>query len=817
MAAVTHPTYSRRTGMPTTMVEGMRPPPGGSAGRVSPRRGLAVAAASALPSTSRAPITAVPAFTPPVADDRAPGPAARTPATPDPEATPSSTWEADLDRGLAKAIAICAVIGVTAFTLDPVFSERYDAALVAIHAAFALAAAGCVADVLAEPPTRRGVRVFAGLGVALCAAMPFMCPPDVASTGYPPYIHVITVSVLAVPYAVSPGAGVLASLVLAAAVFHERTATVGAAQGQWEALSYLGAGLVGVTVFVLLRDRAGEVAQEARHTRLAEEADAREAAAARERDRWDSLVHDSVLGALPTAARSPRWSTERAGQDLATEALRALDAPADERRLPFVPAVRRRAEALGLVIGLREDTREPAPPDEVAEALTDATIEALTNVARHAGTDRATVTVQDHPAGRRVVVQDEGRGFDPDADSDERAGVRLNIRARMQSVGGTASIRSTPGAGTRVVLEVPRTTPQPDRTPPQAWTTRMFRPALACAALCVIAHAAIGVLWISETVLPWVTLAGLIATLIAMTMASIGSWAERCLVVWVVVGLGVPTVLALNLVDPLAPDWRWWFVGYQNVLVATLAFRGNVRAAFAIALGLPLTMGLAVYLAHGTVPFAALLEACPQVLVWAVVGIALRRALDSAAATIEASERARSELRLARSLREVRETQRAERRMELGWNVLPMLRRLGRPVDLTDEQRRTCRFLESSARDQLVARCLVTPEVACAVSSSRRLGASVELVALVDDSGPAAAAFRELLTALLSLLGRDERLRATWRHRDGAPVGTIVIVGDGSAVSRVEPTVQQVRRRLPRFAVDTSYDDSAGLIVLQPL
>ena len=47
---------------------------------------------------------------------RAPLPASTTP------------WLADLDRGLAKAVAIAAVIGVATFTLDPSFATRLTAA-----------------------------------------------------------------------------------------------------------------------------------------------------------------------------------------------------------------------------------------------------------------------------------------------------------------------------------------------------------------------------------------------------------------------------------------------------------------------------------------------------------------------------------------------------------------------------------------------------------------------------------------------------------------------------------------------------------------
>jgi signal transduction histidine kinase len=50
-----------------------------------------------------------------------------------------------------------------------------------------------------------------------------------------------------------------------------------------------------------------------------------------------------------------------------------------------------------------------------------------------------------------VYVRDRGAGFDPAAPT-ERRGIAESIRARMERVGGTARITSTPGEGTEVEL-----------------------------------------------------------------------------------------------------------------------------------------------------------------------------------------------------------------------------------------------------------------------------------------------------------------------------------------------------------------------------
>jgi signal transduction histidine kinase len=95
------------------------------------------------------------------------------------------------------------------------------------------------------------------------------------------------------------------------------------------------------------------------------------------------------------------------------------------------------------------------PPPAVAGALLGATREALTNVAKHAGTGRAVVRAVSRPDGVEVTVRDHGRGFDPTAEH-HGFGVEQSITTRMQEAGGRAELWSVPGRGTRVTLWGPR-------------------------------------------------------------------------------------------------------------------------------------------------------------------------------------------------------------------------------------------------------------------------------------------------------------------------------------------------------------------------
>lgn len=81
--------------------------------------------------------------------------------------------------------------------------------------------------------------------------------------------------------------------------------------------------------------------------------------------------------------------------------------------------------------------------------------ESLTNVARHAGASRVTVTLDSEGAFCRVTVCDDGKGFDPGLTRRTSLGL-LGMRERVLMVGGELDIDSAPGRGTTLVVRVPR-------------------------------------------------------------------------------------------------------------------------------------------------------------------------------------------------------------------------------------------------------------------------------------------------------------------------------------------------------------------------
>jgi len=95
-----------------------------------------------------------------------------------------------------------------------------------------------------------------------------------------------------------------------------------------------------------------------------------------------------------------------------------------------------------------------------------ATAKWANNVAAHAGTGKAWVTVGVTPPGDvaaqgrlQVTVRDAGAGFDPGSVDRARLGVRRSITERVEDWGGSASVQSAPGEGTVVRLSWPAASP----------------------------------------------------------------------------------------------------------------------------------------------------------------------------------------------------------------------------------------------------------------------------------------------------------------------------------------------------------------------
>jgi signal transduction histidine kinase len=217
-----------------------------------------------------------------------------------------------------------------------------------------------------------------------------------------------------------------------------------------------------------------------------------------ERREHERLLHDTILNTLTAVARGSGDAVAvaevvtRCRQDVALmeAALGGADDPAADSGRPAggllreVRGVVTDMRARGLTVHLEVDEAgeadkageadeageagdgseaEAAIPAGVSTAISNAVREALSNVAEHAGTGEAWVSVRRTAPGReagnqgrlRVAVRDQGTGFDLALVDQARLGLRRSITERVAEYGGQASVRSEPGQGTEVSFSWP--------------------------------------------------------------------------------------------------------------------------------------------------------------------------------------------------------------------------------------------------------------------------------------------------------------------------------------------------------------------------
>ena len=208
----------------------------------------------------------------------------------------------------------------------------------------------------------------------------------------------------------------------------------------------------------LLRNAAGEVEQA---TAQAIEARAREAAAqARfdERTRQYDVLHHTVLSTLSKIARGGLDHRAAEVRELCArdaDFLRGLlTGAADETPGDLTAAlagVVRDKQALGLRVHSQFHALPANLPAPVSAMLVAAAREALTNVAKHAGTNEAWLTAVGDGEGVQLSVVDRGAGFDPDTVTPGR-GLLRELRHGVIETGGAVTVTASPGEGT--VVEV---------------------------------------------------------------------------------------------------------------------------------------------------------------------------------------------------------------------------------------------------------------------------------------------------------------------------------------------------------------------------
>jgi signal transduction histidine kinase len=113
----------------------------------------------------------------------------------------------------------------------------------------------------------------------------------------------------------------------------------------------------------------------------------------------------------------------------------------------------------GYGVDYEETGGENRLPETVEIALYRIAQEALTNMRKHARARRVRIELLREEEEVRLVVSDDGRGFDPaapplESGPGERVGL-VGMQERIGALGGTLRVDSRPGSGTSVVANVP--------------------------------------------------------------------------------------------------------------------------------------------------------------------------------------------------------------------------------------------------------------------------------------------------------------------------------------------------------------------------
>lgn len=161
----------------------------------------------------------------------------------------------------------------------------------------------------------------------------------------------------------------------------------------------------------------------------------------------------ALLSADPARTERILGSCDRA-LDEARQAVEAMGSIDDREPFGFTVhrAARQVAERFGVALELElDDTVTARTADR--HAVLRIVREAVSNAARHGGAHRVKIELGRDQSGRRLVISDDGAGFDVQQTLVQRTGFGLtSMRERAEGLPGRFAIESAPGAGTRVTV-----------------------------------------------------------------------------------------------------------------------------------------------------------------------------------------------------------------------------------------------------------------------------------------------------------------------------------------------------------------------------
>jgi signal transduction histidine kinase len=132
--------------------------------------------------------------------------------------------------------------------------------------------------------------------------------------------------------------------------------------------------------------------------------------------------------------------------------------PPELERLGLVPAIRRLAEEVSIAelpVDLHEEIGDLRLPPESEAVVYRVVQEAVHNAQKHSRACVISILMRRKDGMLTALVEDNGRGFEPESVPAGRGLGLVGMRERAELVDGALVVESRVGAGTRIRLEVP--------------------------------------------------------------------------------------------------------------------------------------------------------------------------------------------------------------------------------------------------------------------------------------------------------------------------------------------------------------------------
>jgi signal transduction histidine kinase len=316
--------------------------------------------------------------------------------------------------------------------------------------------------------------MLSGLAVLVLTQLPLRTPlSDAAGTALVPLAGV-GLAAFAIVLTNSKARIVLLALCVIASVALIEVATADADQVSAEAVAVVFGWLLTAVLGYWLSSSVPRAARRIFSIGRAHRAERQASETEAQRRQSARLLHDTVLATLTLLAHSGVGVATSALQQQASDDARLLR----QLRLGATPkpqasgsyslevteeialgttleSVKQRFGRMGLEVSWH-GTGQVLLPSEVLDAFLLALAECLENVRRHSGVTDAHVTITDDETTVRAMVTDAGVGFNLSDVDAARMGLKDSVMGRLNEVGGRARLFSSAGAGTTVVLEVPK-------------------------------------------------------------------------------------------------------------------------------------------------------------------------------------------------------------------------------------------------------------------------------------------------------------------------------------------------------------------------